>query len=93
MCFEYWVLLHFEESNASTIDCTTLVHTLKKKHIPEYDKGKCDFCDIVTHVHEASQRAKKIRQIGINIGQLPEEQNPCSEVYKLIDAILGASSI
>ena len=41
MCFEYWVLLHFEEYDKSTIDCDALVSTLRKKHLPQYAKGTC----------------------------------------------------
>jgi hypothetical protein len=89
-CFEYWVLLHFEENDTSTNDCDTLVHSLKCKHLPEYDKGKCNFRDLVVHVRNACSRAEKLRKPGIERGDLPEIQNPCSEVYKLIKAILGA---
>jgi RloB-like protein len=91
MCFEYWILLHFEECDASTPDCDDLVHFLKSKgHLPDYEKGKCDFRDIVTRVRAASERAEKLRKPGIARGDLPELQNPCSEIYKLIKAILGA---
>jgi hypothetical protein len=30
-CFEYWVLLHFEETDTSTMDCDALVRSLKRK--------------------------------------------------------------
>lgn len=87
-CFEYWVLLHFVESDASTMDCNALIHSLKYPHIPDYEKGKCQFHDIVPNVHEACKRAKKLRQPRKDRGELPENQNPCSEVYLLINAIL-----
>jgi hypothetical protein len=90
MCFEYWMLLHFEETDRSTMDCDGLVQYLKKKHLPHYEKGKCDFHDIVGRVHEACKRAEKLRKPGIKRGDNPEDQNPCSEVYKLIHAVLGA---
>ena len=34
MCFEYWVLLHFEENDKSTIDCDGVVRTLKRNIFP-----------------------------------------------------------
>ncbi len=89
-CFEYWVLLHFEEYDKSTIDCDALVSTLRNKHLPRYTKGKCDFSSIVLHVRDACARAEKLRRPGIARGDLPEDQNPCSEVYQLANAILGA---
>ena len=90
-CFEYWVLLHFEESDTATMDCDAVVHSLRAKHLPQYRKGKCDFGDIVKCVRDACKRAEKLRKPGIDRGDLPEVQNPCSEVYKLVNAILGAS--
>ena len=92
-CFEYWVLLHFEESATPAIDCDAVIHTLKKKkYLANYDKGKCDFSQIVVNVHEACKRAAKLRKPELLLATLPEDQNPCSEVYKLVDAILGARS-
>jgi RloB-like protein len=88
MCFEYWVLLHFEESDTSTMDCDALVRSLKSKHLPQYEKGTCDFHDIVKCVRDACKRAEKLRKPGIKRRELPEIQNPCSEVYKLVNAIL-----
>jgi hypothetical protein len=88
MCFEYWLLLHFEESDTSTNDCNALVHSLRRKHLPGYEKGACDFRDLVKLVHDARKRAEKLRKPGIRRGDLPEVQNPCSEVYKLVNAIL-----
>ena len=92
MCFEYWILLHFEESAAPTIDCDGLVSALKEKHISNYTKGDEDFRTIVPHVHEACQRAEKLRKPGVKRGEKPEDQNPCSEVYLLINAILKTDS-
>jgi hypothetical protein len=91
MCFEYWVLLHFEENDQSTHDCDGMVTTVKEKHLPEYEKGKFDFDSIVDRVRDASMRAEKLRKPGIKRGDKPEVQNPCSEVYKLINEILESS--
>lgn len=89
-CFEYWVLLHFEESAAPTADCASVVRRLKKKHVPQYDKGSYNFDAIMAMVRNACERAERLRQPGINRGELPEHQNPCSDVYKLVIAILQA---
>jgi hypothetical protein len=90
-CFEYWILLHFEESAAPTIDCDTIVSSLRKKHLPKYQKSSCDFLTIVEHVHDARKRAEKLRRPGIDRGDLPENHDPCTEVYKLINAILAVN--
>ncbi len=44
-CFEYWVLLHYEESDTAAMTCDAHRHALRAKHLPDYDKGKCDFSD------------------------------------------------
>jgi hypothetical protein len=87
-CFEYWVLLHFEENDTSTRDCTELVSSLKRKHLPQYEKGSCNFSEIVRSARDASKRARKLRKPGKDRGDLPEIQNPCTEVYLLVEKIL-----
>ena len=37
-----------------------------------------------------AERAERLRKPGISRGDLPEIQNPCSEIYRLIDAILDS---
>ena len=87
MCFEYWLLLHFEENGNPTTNCGAVERTLKRKHLRDYQKGSCDFRDIVKDVHVASERAERIRKPGIDRRERPENQNPCSEVYKLIESM------
>src|SRR5271157_4713692 len=82
MCFEYWVLLHFEESDTSTMDCDALVRSLKSKYLPRYEKGKCDFHDIVKCVHDACKRAEKLRKPGIKRRELPEIQKSKTRAAK-----------
>lgn len=86
-CFEYWVLLHFAHFDSPTQDCSGLVRVLRDKHLPEYDKGKFDFSKIVVHAREAAQKARRLRRTG----ELPEDQNPSSDVYQLIGAILSSA--
>ena len=86
----HWVLLHFWRGAATpTIDCDTVVSSLRKKHLPKYQKGSCDFRTIIENVHDARRRAEKLRKPGIDRGDLPENHDPCTEVYKLINAILA----
>jgi hypothetical protein len=92
MCFEYWILLHFEENNTSTHDCDEMVSRLKGSYLPDYEKGTCDFQDVVAQVEEACARAEKLRKPGITRGDLPEVQNPCSEVYRLIKALRASGA-
>ena len=85
-CFEYWILLHFEESSSPTDDCAGVVSRLKKR-IPNYDKGFSSYQAIVPDVDSACTRAEKLRKPGLARGENPEDQNPCTEVYLLVSAI------
>jgi RloB-like protein len=87
MCFEYWILLHFEESSRSKPDCQGVIADLKHNHLSDYEKGNTSFDPIVKLVKVAAQRARKLRSIGKPIHVYPEDHNPCSELYLLIDSI------
>jgi len=89
MCFEYWILLHGKENGTPTASCDETLKTLKKEYLPNYSKGGFSFDEVVRSYREASQRAKKLRMAGIRRGSLAEDQNPCSEVYLLIEEVCG----
>lgn len=86
-CFEFWILLHFEESARIANDCDEHYRDVKR-HVPSYSKGGFDFSTIVPHARTASKRAKKSRRTD----ELPESQNPCSDLYLLIDQLLPEST-
>jgi hypothetical protein len=89
-CFEYWILLHFVENATPTEKCAGIIRVLKR-HLPSYKKGKCEFHEIVKNVHDACDRASRLRKPGIERKELPEAQNPCSEVYELIKQLFKAN--
>jgi len=70
-CFEYWILLHFEASAVPAAKCDVVVHSLKERHLPDYEKGACDFDSMLEHVHDACARAKRLREPGIKRGEAP----------------------
>lgn len=39
ICFEYWILLHFEQTLKPFQRCDELIKYLKKKYLPHYDKA------------------------------------------------------
>lgn len=81
-CFEFWIHLHFQDTAPPHGCCDDVVRMLKAS-IPNYDKGSCEFDDIVVHHGLACTRAKQKR----DHTRLAENQNPCSEVYMVISAI------
>ncbi len=57
-CFEYWILLHFENTDAPFDICDNVIDRLKN-HLPGYTKtdGK-QIEEILNRIEEASQRAQ-----------------------------------
>lgn len=88
-CFEYWLILHFKEYRKTQQNSKQMEKTLsdiwKKEYKEEYHKGKSNFNDIVKRYEEARKWAKNGRKQTAN--EMPEQHNPCSEIYLLIDQI------
>ena len=83
-CFEYWIILHFEDYGTTQKTSAQIVSQLEK-NIPDYGKGSTKFGSIVGRYKDAMCRAKRGRDTGEFPN--PEDQNPCSEIDKLIDSI------
>jgi hypothetical protein len=82
-CFETWVLFHVAHWDTSVAKCKDVIHELKK-HLPEYHKGSFSYGQLVARHNEARIRAEKLRRATT----LPEEQNPCSDMYKMLTKLL-----
>ena len=39
ICFEYWVLLHFEKTTKPFVKCDDIISYIKKKHFTDYQKN------------------------------------------------------
>lgn len=85
-CFEYWVLLHFKLTSNTGADGKAVTRSLAR-HIPDYNKGKCDFGNVVENVAKASKYAEQCRNQGLVAFPNPEDHNPCSELYKLMKSL------
>jgi hypothetical protein len=85
-CFEYWVLLHFEETCRPFENCAELLKYLKQKHFPDYKKGNVNWSKLDANVSAAIARAKKT--IIIKGAGFP---NPCTFVHDLVSKIQSIS--
>lgn len=91
VCFEVWLLLHFE----NTVKAYSCYADLRKrskisKHIPKYDKGtRCQFSK--SQIDSARGRARRMNkqtQSGADPSwRHPHQWNPYTNVYSLLDAI------
>lgn len=84
-CFEYWLLLHFEDCAPYVGNCSELISKHLKKHIPDYDKGKTDFSSIVENAVLASTRAEK--QFQAKAEPDPVKCCPCTRIFRLIQSL------
>jgi hypothetical protein len=39
-CFEYWIILHYEQTRKAFSTCDEVIKYLRKTHIEDYEKGK-----------------------------------------------------
>ncbi len=91
VCFEVWILLHFQQ-NVAAYNCYDDLRRCSNlnTHIPDYDKGdRRNYSR--TQIAEARKRAKNLNQrtkSGANPSWRREHKwNPFTDVYKLLDAI------
>ncbi|WP_218019278.1 RloB family protein [Nocardia niwae] len=82
-CFEYWLLLHFENYDAALTSFRDVEKRLKK-HLPAYDKSAPRFADYIEGVQEAVRRAKS-RSVD---GGENYRTNPSTGVWKLVELML-----
>ncbi len=83
-CFEVWLLLHFESSDAPFAECAAVCSRLKENaHIPDYVKGlHYDFASIAPRVDDALHNAQWLAGRGV--------ATPATDVHKLVFCIRPA---
>ncbi len=86
-CFEYWVLLHFNNSSrhfhrTGKSPCNNCIEVLKKD-IPDYEKNYENFGSLMDKLKVAITNAKASRQRAEADG----EDNPSTEVYKILECL------
>ncbi|EEG06917.1 RloB family protein [Pseudogulbenkiania ferrooxidans] len=98
VCFELWLLLHFQEngspysSYADLISNSKLKEHLKEKGIHEYDKANASIFDSVKGgLDSARKAAKKMNAQTLESADpqrtKPYQLNPFTEIHLLLDAI------
>jgi hypothetical protein len=91
VCFEVWILLHFQKTVAAYDNYDDLrKHSKLCEHIRDYDKGaKTHFSE--EEIDLARKNAEKMNANTISGANLewtePYQWNPYTDVYKLLDAI------
>ena len=90
--FEFWVLLHFENTTKPYKKSEDIIKHLNKKKYLNYDKTDSNlYATIKNRTEEACKRAKRLRQTSERNNptkMMPYELNPYTNVDELLDAIL-----
>ena len=91
VCFEVWLLMHFQPTCAACDTCDELVSRKDfKTHFKEYEKGaECTYS--TEQIMKAKHNAEKLNARTINAADkswvVPSMWNPYTDVYKLLAAI------
>jgi hypothetical protein len=57
ICFEFWVLLHFERTSRSFHNCNEIISYIRQHHDPDYSKENDHFKRLQTRIPTAIQNA------------------------------------
>ena len=91
VCFEVWLLLHFQATCAACNTCNELTERKDfKKHFPSYEKGaECVFSaeQITTARKNAAALNRRTIAAANKDWQVPSMWNPYTDLHKLLDAI------
>jgi hypothetical protein len=92
VCFEYWVLLHFEKTSSYFRDSHALISCIETKHHFPYNKTM----NIYEGIKHLSQNAlenadwlKSINQFDLDAGAKPYELNAYTDFHELFQYIQG----
>jgi hypothetical protein len=93
ICFEYWVLLHFERTSKPFSNCKGLINYLKKKHFSDY--LKCESCfdtlrdKIQTAIKNGEWLTKNYVRPMLESGTNIYELSAYTNVHELVKKILN----
>jgi len=94
VCFEYWVLLHFEKTTKSFQKCDDILNYLKKNYITNYDKKFNYYSFLKDKIDNAIVNAEWLEthfkmdlENGIKIQDLPAFTNVQKLVIKLLKPV------
>ena len=88
-CFEYWLLIHVEDTAAAFKDCAAVIRRLKK-HWKDYTKDSVPTADFLERLPLAVARARLRRQ---NTADLGGSQHPFTDVDELVSALNAATRL
>lgn len=96
ICFEYWILLHFEKRKKPFEKCDDIIRFIKTNHFSEYDKSINSYTALKDKINTAIENGKWLIQQnqndidrGTNIHQL----SAYTDVHVLVQKLLNPKKI
>jgi len=90
-CFEVWLLLHFDFSTGSCLDCKQ-VETKLGTHLPNYEKVSFPTDQLMDRLTTAVENAGKLRAYHERVGNRELSGNPGTKVDLLVSWIKATAS-
>ena len=90
VCFEYWILLHFEKTSKPFSNCSEIIKYIKENHHFEYDKADIKFDLLKEKIHNAIENSKWLESESEknSFGKKVYELNPITRIHKLVEKII-----
>lgn len=91
ICFEYWVLLHFEKTCKAFPKCENIISYIRKEYFSDYLKKENAYVDLKDKVSQAIENGKwvvKQNQNDIDRGSKLYELDAYTDVHILVERLI-----
>lgn len=96
MCFEYWILLHFEKTQKSFSKCDDIIRYIKKNHFNDYQKNVNAYSLLKDKINLAIENGEwlmKQNQNDIDRGTKTYDLSTYTDVHLLVQKLLKPKKI
>jgi len=96
ICFEYWILLHFEKTTSYFEKCDDIISYIKKNHFHEYKKNINSYIALKDKIDTAIENGKwivKQNKNDIDRGTPIYQLSSYTDVHILVERLLNPNKI
>lgn len=88
VCFEYWILLHYERTQRAFANCAEIISYIRNTHDADYDKPDDHFTRLKHRIAAAMENGRWLTETHWEYDDRPIwDKNPYSDVYTLLEQI------
>jgi hypothetical protein len=96
MCFEYWILLHFEKTKKPFTKCDDIISYIKKEHFINYEKNINAYITLKDKIDKALERAVWLmnqNQNDLDRGTKINDLSVYTDVHLLVQKLIEPEKI